>query len=141
MYTRLKNKRRENVPHSPKDDPRAQLPEGRPGELRFHWRYPITLDIEYKLLITGSVERIGVGKALNASSGGILFETDDALPVRSLVEVLMDWPLLKEGVGSLKLVMRGRVVRTDSKLVAVRVSRYKFRIVADACRRFVRPKS
>jgi len=43
-------------------------------------------------------------------------------------EVTIDWPFVKEeGSDALKLVMRGRAVRTDSKLVAVRVSRSEFR--------------
>jgi hypothetical protein len=107
-------------------------PDAREVERRLHCRYPITLDVEYKLLPTGSGEQIGIGKTVNISGVGVLFEATDALPARREVEVLIHWPLLKEGTSPLKLVMYGRVIRSDGKLVAVRVSRHEFRIGAGA---------
>lgn len=93
---------------------------------RSHSRYPITQKIEYKLLSNLEIERCGIGRTVNVSSSGILFEGSDRLPAGSLVEVLMDWPFLKGGTCRVKLVMRGRVTRSDGKRVAVRVSRYEF---------------
>lgn len=94
-------------------------------ERRLHARYPIASAIQYKLVTSG--EKIGVGKTLNVSSGGVLFEATDALPARSQVEVVIDWPVQREGAGTLKLVMHGLVIRSNSKLVAAQVSRYEFR--------------
>ena len=93
---------------------------------RSHRRYPITQKMEYKLLSNLEIERCGIGRTVNVSSSGILFEGSDRLPAGSLVEVLMDWPFLKGGICQVKLVMRGRVTRSDGKHVAVRVSRYEF---------------
>jgi hypothetical protein len=97
-------------------------------ERRLHHRYPITLDVEYKLLTTGIREQIGIGKTVNISSVGVLFVATDDLPVRRPVEVLIDWPFLKKGGRPLKVVMYGRVIRSDGKLVAVQVSRPEFRL-------------
>lgn len=94
---------------------------------RLHRRYPITLEVEYKLLSKGRVERLGAGKTLNVSSGGVLFEAKESLPPGSSIEVLMDWPFLLEGVCPLKLVIYGRVVRGDSKRIAVRTNQHEFR--------------
>ena len=106
----------------------TELPDARQVEQRIHCRYPITLDVHYKLLDTDSGEQIGIGKTVNVSCGGVLFEATDGLPARSLIALFIDWPLLKESAHPLKLVMYGRVIRSDGQLVAVRVSRHEFRL-------------
>jgi len=94
---------------------------------RLNRRYPITLEIEYKLLRKGRVERLGLGRTLNVSSGGVLFEANESLPAGSSIEILMQWPFLLEGVCPLKLVIHGSVVRSDSKRIAVRTKHHEFR--------------
>lgn len=101
--------------------------ETRRADQRLHQRYPIELKIEYKLLTRGRVESFGSGRTTNISSGGIFFESDDPLPTRGRVELAMDWPFLLEGVCALKLVMRGRIVRSDIKGIAVQIMRHEFR--------------
>lgn len=44
------------------------------SEQRSHQRYPIELEVEYRLLTKGQCELIGSGKTRNISSGGVLFE-------------------------------------------------------------------
>ena len=94
---------------------------------RSNRRYPISLEIEYKVLRKGRVERLGLGRTLNISSGGVLFEAREDLPTGSSVELLMQWPFLLEGVCPLKLVIQGTVVRSDGKGVAVRSKHHEFR--------------
>jgi hypothetical protein len=94
---------------------------------RLNRRYPIALEIEYKLLRKGRVERLGLGRTLNVSSGGVLFEANEALPSGSSIELLVQWPFLLEGVCPLKLVIQGSVVRSDSKSVAVQTRHHEFR--------------
>jgi hypothetical protein len=94
---------------------------------RLNRRYPIALEMEYKLLRKGRVERLGLGKTLNVSSGGVLFEANDRLPAGSSIELLMHWPFLLEGVCPLKLVIHGSVVRSDIHGVAVRTKQHEFR--------------
>ena len=96
-------------------------------ERRLHCRYPITLQIEYKFFSTNRTKRCGFGKTLNVSSGGVLFEPQDGLPTNGLIEVLMDWPFLLDGVCPLKLVVQGRVVRSNKQLAAVQILRHEFR--------------
>jgi hypothetical protein len=99
------------------------------GDQRSKGRYPIALELQYKLLRGSRVERVGTGRTLNISSGGVLFETDDPLPARGSVELAVKWPFLLEGSCGLKLVMRGRIVRRDAnaKATAVRAEFHEFR--------------
>ncbi len=105
----------------------ARFLDTRRADQRIHRRYPITLEIEYKLLNKGRVERIGVGKTVNVSSGGVLFEAKESFPAGSAIEVMMNWPFLLEGVCPLKLAIRGRVVRSDSQGVAIITKHHEFR--------------
>src|SRR5579864_7099625 len=81
---------------------------------RLHHRYPISLTVEYRLMNKGQVERRGSGRTLNVSSGGVFFEVDAPLPSHGRIELSMDWPFLLDSVCALKLVMRGRIVRTGT---------------------------
>lgn len=103
--------------------------EGGRGDQRSRGRYPITLELQYKLLRGSRVVRIGSGRTLNISSGGVLFETDHPLPERGFVELALKWPFLLNGACGLKLVMRGRIVRNEAKVgaTAVCVESHEFR--------------
>ena len=105
----------------------AGLLDGGRAEARAHRRYLMRLDVGYKVLIKGRVARVGSGKTLNVSSGGVCFETMDTLPVEGSIELVMKWPCLLAGVCPLTLVMRGPIVRNDGQRIAVQVKRHEFR--------------
>lgn len=96
-------------------------------EHRLHRRYPIVLPVQYKIL--HQISFVGSGKTLNISSGGIFFEAEDHLPLalRSKIELVLRWPFLLEGRRPLKLVVHGRVVRSDATGTAVQVTSHEFR--------------
>jgi PilZ domain-containing protein len=96
---------------------------------RVNGRYPITLELQYKLLNKGRVEYLGIGRTLNISSGGVLLATDQLLPPAGFIELAIQWPFLLREVCSLKLVMRGRIVRCDTncKVIAVKADHHEFR--------------
>ena len=104
----------------------ARLLEISSTEHRSHQRYPIKLDAEYRVLKKGRVEH-GFGRTLNISSGGVFLESKSPLPTSGPIELLLNWPFLLEGVCPLKLVMRGRIVRSDGKGVAVKFKHHEFR--------------
>ncbi len=99
------------------------------ADQRSRGRYPISLDLQYKVLRGGRVEKTGTGRTLNISSHGVLFETTDSMPQQGTVELAMQWPFLLQGVCGLKLVMRGRIVRSgdDQHVTAVRADYREFR--------------
>lgn len=105
-----------------------EAPE-QPTDQRARGRYPIALELQYKVLRGGRVEQTGTGRTLNISSGGVLFETQDRLPRRGRIELAMQWPFLLQGICGLKLIMRGQIVRSagDSKLTALRADFREFR--------------
>ena len=100
----------------------------RRGDRRVNRRYPIALELQYKLLNRGPVEQQGVGRTRNISSGGVLFETDAILPTTGPIELAINWPFLLNGTCNLKLVMRGRIVRcgTNPKVIAVKAQYHEF---------------
>src|SRR5262249_26434496 len=95
------------------------------GDLRRHRRYPIALEVQFKSM-QSRLPQMGVGTTVNISSGGVLFRCPQPLPTRSSIEMSLTWPFSLSDC-ALKLVMRGRVVRSDGQSTAVEVTRYEFR--------------
>ncbi len=60
-------------------------------------------------------------------SGGLLFTTEERLPLGRHVEISMSWPARLGGTCPLKFVATGRVVRSEAGKAAVRIERYEFR--------------
>ena len=109
----------------PKDAP--ALLETLRADQRQHRRYAISLNVQYKLRNNGEVTRLGTGKTFNISSGGIFLQTGGALPTGGEIELLMKWPFFLDGSCPLKLVVQGRIVRSDANGTAVQALRHEFR--------------
>jgi hypothetical protein len=90
-------------------------------------RFPLREEVTYKVLNTRAVKVSGTGKTLNIGSGGILFSTEERLPMGRTVELTVSWPARLGGTCPLKFVAVGRVVRADSDKAVVRIERYEFR--------------
>jgi hypothetical protein len=84
-------------------------------------------DVKYTVVHSKTHKTRGAGKTLNFGSRGILFTTEDRLPVGGTVELSVTWPALLGGKGPLQFVAAGRVVRAESNRAAVRIERYEFR--------------
>ena len=69
----------------------------------------------------------GSGTTLNIGSGGILFTTEEKLPLGRMVELSVNWPARLDGTCPLQFVATGRVVRAEMTRAAVRIERYEFR--------------
>jgi hypothetical protein len=69
----------------------------------------------------------GTGRTLNIGSGGVLFTTEDKLPLGRTVELSVNWPARLDGICPLKFVAVGRVIRAEADIAAVRIERYEFR--------------
>jgi c-di-GMP-binding flagellar brake protein YcgR len=90
-------------------------------------RFPVREEVRYRVLNAKSLNVTGVGKTLDISSGGILFTTEEKLPMGKLVEVAVNWPARLGGSCPLRFVAVGRVVRAESNKAAVRIERYEFK--------------
>jgi len=90
-------------------------------------RFPVREDIKYTVVHSRAVRTSGSGKTLNFGSGGLLFTTEDRLPLGRTVELSVAWPALLGGKCPLQFVATGRVVRSEGHRAAVKIERYEFR--------------
>ncbi len=90
-------------------------------------RYPVREEVSYRVVQAKAPKTTGRGTTLNIGSGGILFTTEEQLPMGRLVELAVNWPARLGGTCPLKFVAMGRVVRSEANLAAVRIERYEFR--------------
>jgi hypothetical protein len=107
-----------------KKDPRL----GSAVERRAAIRFAIGQEVLYKILDhRAATPESGVGKTLDISSGGVLFETAQQLRPGKRVELSVNWPALLEGGCPLKFVAVGRVVRAEETWAAMHIEQYEFR--------------
>lgn len=97
------------------------------NERRASDRFPIERDVRYKVLSRNTNDETGAGKTLNMSSNGVLFTTDGLLVPGRKVELAISWPAQLNSKVPLKLVARGRVVRSEDGIAAVEIQQYEFR--------------
>src|SRR4051812_15787353 len=90
--------------------PRASEPEQIAGDRREDRRYPIPLEVNYKLIRRKRVLGSGVGRTIDLSSGGILFEADRQLPLGLNLELSIEWPALLHDIAPMRLQVTGRIV-------------------------------
>ncbi|HKE24773.1 MAG TPA: PilZ domain-containing protein [Bryobacteraceae bacterium] len=90
-------------------------------------RFPMKEDLKYRLLQSRTPPITGSGTTLNIGSGGILFTTEEMLPVGRSVELSVNWPARLDGTCALKFVAVGRVIRAEADRAAVRIERYQFK--------------
>lgn len=98
------------------------------SERRGTSRFPVREEVTYKVLQPSKAPPvIGRGQTLNIGSGGILFSTEEKLPIGRIVEISVNWPARLDGTCPLKFVATGRVVRADGCKAAVRIDKYEFK--------------
>ena len=90
-------------------------------------RFPVTEDVKYSVVHSRALKTRGSGKTLNFGSGGLLFTTEERLPLGRMVELSVTWPALLGGKCPLQFVATGRVVRSENHCAAVKIQRYEFR--------------
>jgi hypothetical protein len=89
-------------------------------------RFPIEQDARYRVFDKNKIEA-GAGKTVNISSNGVLFTTERTLVPDEHIEVAINWPVQLDDKHPLKLVVIGRVVRSEGALAAIAIHRYEFR--------------
>jgi hypothetical protein len=95
-------------------------------------RFPIEREVRYKVLSRKSSAEgeSGMGMTVNMSSNGVLFTTDRYLLPGRRLEVCISWPAQLNSKIALKLVARGRVVRSEEGRAAIEIHQYEFRTQA-----------
>jgi PilZ domain len=100
------------------------------GDRRSKKRFGLDLPLKYKIVKNYLVTGGGTGTTVDMSSGGIAFTTTETFRIGAHIELSVNWPVLLNGDCAMKLVIEGRVVRSDTQLTAIRMERYEFRTQA-----------
>jgi hypothetical protein len=93
---------------------------------RLHHRYPIEVEVRYRLSDRHGIVAQGKGITHNLSTGGICFFGSQSSAKGFEAELSMDWPLRSPGASPLQLKVTGKVVRAGAGGVAVQITRYEF---------------
>jgi hypothetical protein len=97
------------------------------GERRQDRRYELRLDLKWKLIRRRRVLDSGTGASVDVSSGGVLFDAGRHLPEGLNVELSISWPVLLHNVAPLRLVVMGRIRRSNGRLAAIQTVQHQFR--------------
>jgi hypothetical protein len=100
---------------------------GFPSERRAADRFPISREVQYKILSKRGGSEAGGGQTVNISSNGVLFTTSHYLVPGRRLELSISWPAQLNDKCQLKLVARGRVVRCEEGMAAMEIQQYEFR--------------
>lgn len=92
------------------------------SDRRVHQRYPISLEVEYKLLDRRGSQRKGLGRTINISSRGVLLHLNETPPSLGTIEFSVKWPFLLDGSIPLRWIVHGSVIRVAGSNVAVQVT-------------------
>jgi hypothetical protein len=97
------------------------------GDRRANRRYGLNLQLRYKVTRGKRLIEMGSGQTLDISSGGVSFSTGQLLPPGAFAELWLEWPIPLDG-NALRLVMQGRIIRSETATAAVQISRHEFRL-------------
>ena len=101
-------------------------------ERRANQRYPITLEVEYKVPSANAVRQKGFGRTINISSRGVLLDISDPLPILCPIQLSINWPFLLDRSVALKLLLYGEIVRVLGNRIAVKVTGHTFHTTGHA---------
>src|SRR5579859_4843309 len=90
-------------------------------------RFPVREEVRYRMVHSKSSKVRGTGVTLNIGSSGILFTTQEKLPMGRMVEISVNWPARLGGTCPLQFVATGRIVRSENDRAAVKIERYEFK--------------
>jgi hypothetical protein len=96
-------------------------------ERRYGQRFPIAMDVKYRLTQHGRTFSCGQVQTVDISSTGVLLNTLEACPEGTAAELSIDWPAHPENMFTVQLRLVGSVVRTDSRGTAIRIIRHRFK--------------
>jgi hypothetical protein len=90
-------------------------------------RFPVQQDLRYRAIDHWDGKLTGTGLTLDMSGSGIRFSIQERIPLGRIVEVSVDWPVQLDGTCPLKMVVVGRVVRSEANWAALSILQYEFR--------------
>jgi hypothetical protein len=98
----------------------------RVGDRRSERRYAIAANLEYRVICDCQVIQTGIGRTVNLSKSGILFESEEMLPAGTEMEVSIAWPVRLRDTVALNFCVSGRISWSRGKLHALTILRHEF---------------
>jgi hypothetical protein len=97
-------------------------------ERRSKIRFPLKFAVRYRTF--GAQPAVGDGTTVDFCSSGILVGETRVPSVQfdAVVEVVVEWPILRDGTIPIQFVALGRVVRVASYTFAIAITRHEFQI-------------
>ena len=90
-------------------------------------RFPLSCAMVYRMAGKRLAHEQGSGHTVDMSSGGVLFVADRPVTPGKRIEMAISWPAQLDSRCGLKLIARGRVVRSVGNHAAVAIQQYEFR--------------
>lgn len=109
-------------------------------ERRKKTRFPICRELRYKLVEGQTVLAQGTGETIDLGSGGIAFRTGQTLKTGCFAELSIAWPALLGENTLMRLVVFGRVLRSQNGVAVCTVDKYEFRTQARLVPMDARPR-
>ena len=100
------------------------------AERRRKSRFPISRELRYKLMENDRMVAEGEGETINIGSGGVSFVAGRPLKTGTFVELSISWPAMLDENTRMRLVVYGRLVRSDDETAVCTVEKYEFRTQA-----------
>ena len=96
-------------------------------ERRRKKRFSIHRELRYKSLKDGVIMANGGGQTINIGSGGVAFSVTHDLEPENYVELSISWPVLLDDNCPMRLIVFGRVLRSEGGICVCTVKKYEFR--------------
>ena len=90
-------------------------------------RYPVQLDLRYKVLRGSKCIQEGIGRTSECSSAEVSFTADQRLTPGTEMQLSLDWPIPLDGICPLQLVISGRITRSRDEGTTLKIVRHEFR--------------
>jgi len=99
-------------------------------ERRSKHRFGIQRELRYKLLEDDRIVASGLGNTIDIGSRGVAVATECRLKPGALVELAVSWPVLLDETCPIRLIVFGRVLRSNGRKAACTIDKYEFRTQA-----------
>jgi hypothetical protein len=110
-------------------------------ERRNKHRFAMQREMRYKTAEDGIVVAAGTGQTLNIGSGGVAFVADGAMQTGAFVELSISWPVLLDESCPMRLIVFGRVLRSNGPKAVCSVDKYEFRTQSRTVQTMPMPRS
>jgi hypothetical protein len=88
--------------------------------------------MRYKLLRDEAIVEFGRGETIDIGSGGVAFTMEREITPQTYVELSISWPVLLDDTCAMRLIVFGRVLRSEGGRSCCTIDKYEFRTQARA---------